>query len=495
VAIVDAYDDPNAESDLATYRSRYGVSPCTTGNGCFRKVNQSGGSSYPSPNAGWAVEISLDLDMVSAACPNCHLLLVEATTNSDSNLFTAENEAAALRATEISNSWGGEEFSGETSDDSYFNHYGVPIMASAGDFGYGVEYPAASRYVTAVGGTSLSRASNSRGWSETAWSGTGSGCSAYEPKPAWQTDTGCANRTNADVAAVADPETPVSIADSYKLPSEFPRPEPGWTLVGGTSVASPLIAGTMALANLYTRSFGGAGAFYAEAAQNGTGALDDVTSGSNGTCGNYLCNAGAGYDGPTGLGTPDGAPVALPEWYKNGVRIKERNRVGTISWGTLTLKTVAGGSGEVTCHTAQAGTVWNPEDGGAGKGETQVFATYHCEQIGMCPEGMRVGVAGEALPWPSTLEASGSAIRARTERVKVNIGCFVGEKQVGGVKLVGTNAPNSHGGTSASHPSFLEFDEESGTLEEEGSGGTVLSRIEGEVKSLGYSEQELIIAK
>jgi hypothetical protein len=495
VAIVDAYDDPNVESDLATYRSRYGIPPCTTGDGCFRKVNQSGGTSYPSPNAGWAVEISLDVEMVSAACPNCHVLLVEASTNSDSNLFAAENEAAALGATEISNSWGGEEFSGETSDDAYFHHPGVPIMASAGDFGYGVEYPAASQYVTAVGGTSLSRASNSRGWSETAWSGTGSGCSAYEPKPAWQTDPGCANRTNTDVAAVADPETPVSIADSYKLPSEFPRPEAGWTLVGGTSVASPLIAGTMALANLYTKSFDGARAFYTEAAQNGTGALDDVVSGSNGRCGNYLCNAGVGYDGPTGLGSPYGAPVALPEWYENGVRSKEPQRVETISWGTLTLKTVAGGSGEVTCHTAQAGTVWNPEHGGAGKGETQVFATYDCEQIGMCPEGTRVGVAGEALPWPSTLEASGSAIRVRTERVKVNIACFAGETPVGGVKLVGASAPSSQKGSSASHPSFLQFDQESGALEEEGSGGTVLDRIEGDVKSLGYNNQELVTAK
>jgi Subtilase family/NHL repeat len=312
VAIVDAYDDPNAESDLATYRSRYGISACTTTNGCFRKVNQSGGTTYPKTNAGWAVEISLDLDMVSAACPNCHILLVEASSNSDSNLFTAEDEAVALGATEVSNSWAGEEFAGETSDDSHFHHAGVPIMASAGDFGYGVEYPAASPYVIAVGGTSLTQASNSRGWSETAWSGTGSGCSAYEPKPAWQADSGCAHRTNNDIAAVADPKTPVSVADSYKLPPEFSKPEPGWTLVGGTSASSPLVAGTMALANVYTRSFAGASALYGEAAQSGTGALDDVLSGSNGSCGSYLCEAGPGYDGPTGLGSPHGAPVVLP---------------------------------------------------------------------------------------------------------------------------------------------------------------------------------------
>jgi subtilase family serine protease len=313
VAIVDAYNDPDAESDLATYRSRYRLSGCTTGDGCFRKVNQTGGTSYPTANASWAVEISLDLDMVSAACPNCHILLVETSSNSNDDLYTAEDEAVALGATEVSNSWGGEEEPNETSDDSYFHHTGVLITAAAGDSGYEVEYPAASQYVIGVGGTTLTQASNSRGWSETAWSGTGSGCSAYEPKPAWQTDSPlCTKRTNNDVAAVASPETPVSVADSYKLPSEFSKPEPGWTLVGGTSVSSPFIAATMALANAYTKSFPGADALYEEAAQNGTGVLDDVASGSNGSCRNYLCEAGPGYDGPTGLGSPYGAPVVSP---------------------------------------------------------------------------------------------------------------------------------------------------------------------------------------
>jgi hypothetical protein len=312
VAIVDAYDDPNAESDLAVYRTRYGISACTTANGCFRKVNQTGGTTYPTANAGWAVEISLDLDMVSAACPNCHILLVEASSNTNTDLYTAEDEAATLGATEISNSWAGAEFSGESSDDSFFDHPGVPITVAAGDEGYGVDYPASSPDVIAVGGTALTRASNTRGWSETAWSGTGSGCSVYEPKPAWQTDKGCADRTDNDVAAVASTETPVSIADSYKLPREFSVPEAGWTLVAGTSVASPLVAGTMALANAYTRSFPDAGALYEEAAQNGTGVLDNVVSGSNGSCGTYLCNAGSGYNGPTGLGSLYGAPVVLP---------------------------------------------------------------------------------------------------------------------------------------------------------------------------------------
>jgi hypothetical protein len=297
VAVVDAYNDPNAESDLAAYRSYYGLPAC--GSGCFTKINQTGGTSYPESEPHWAVEISLDLDMVSAACPNCHILLVEATTNSFANLGAAEDEAVSRGASEISNSWGSDQFSGETSYNSYFNHPGVPTTFSAGDHGYEVEYPAASPYVIAVGGTSLTPAANSRGWSETAWTGTGSGCSAYETKPAWQTDAGCSHRTNNDVSAVANPETPVSVYDSYE--------EPDWMLVGGTSAASPLIAGTMALAEGYTRSLGAA-AFYDDPA-----ALYDVTSGSNGSCGgSYLCTAGAGYDGPTGLGTPDGAPHVAP---------------------------------------------------------------------------------------------------------------------------------------------------------------------------------------
>ncbi len=314
VAIVDAFDDPKAESDLGVYRSRYGIPACTTANGCFKKVNQKGEAKYPAAEPGWAVEISLDIDMVSAACPNCHILLVEATNSTNENLYKAEDEAAALGATEISNSYEGAESSNETSSsDPHFHHAGVAIFASAGDSGYGVRYPAASQYVTAVGGTALKQASNSRGWSETVWKGTGSGCSAYEPKPAWQTASpGCTKRTNNDIAAVASPETPVSIADSYELPSEFSKPEPGWTLTGGTSVSSPLMAGAMALANAYTRSFGGTDAYYLEASQNGTGTLTDVTSGSNGSCGTYLCNGEVGYDGPTGLGTPYGAPLVLP---------------------------------------------------------------------------------------------------------------------------------------------------------------------------------------
>src|SRR5438105_6243070 len=267
VAIVDAFDDPTAESDLAQYRSFYGLPPCTTANGCFRKVNETGGTIYPPPSPDWALEISLDLDMVSAVCPNCHILLVEATTNLDSDLYTAEDTAAALGANAISNSWGGSEYSGQTTDDAHFNHPGVAITASSGDSGYGVSYPAASRFLTAVGGTSLTRNSSSRGWTESAWSGAGSGCSAYDAKPSWQTDTGCSRRTVSDVSAVADPNTGVAVLYAGL-----------WFTVGGTSAASPIVASVYALAG--NASTVNAGSY----PYSHTGGLFDVTSGSNGPC-------------------------------------------------------------------------------------------------------------------------------------------------------------------------------------------------------------------
>jgi subtilase family serine protease len=295
VAIVDAQDDPNAETDLATYRSQFGLSSCTTSNGCFRKVDQNGGTSFPSPDMGWAEEISLDLDMVSAICPNCHILLVEAASPTTSNLGTAVNTAVSLGAKYVSNSYGGSESTSDpSSDSSFYNHPGVAVTASSGDSGFGVEYPAASQFVTAVGGTSLSRASNSRGWSETAWNGAGAGCSADDAKPSWQHDSGCSRRTVADVSAVADPNTGVAVYDTYQTT--------GWQVFGGTSVASPVIASVYALAGTPAASTYPASYPYAH-----TSALNDVTSGSDGSCSpSYLCTAGAGYDGPTGLGTPNG---------------------------------------------------------------------------------------------------------------------------------------------------------------------------------------------
>ncbi|WP_373559654.1 S53 family peptidase [Streptomyces sp. TLI_55] len=303
IAIVDAYDDPNAEADLATYRSYYGLPACTTANGCFKKVSQTGSTtSLPTADSGWAGEISLDLDMVSAIAPNAHILLVEAKSSSMANLGTAVNEAVKLGAKFVSNSYGGGESSSDTSyDSSYFNHPGVAITVSAGDEGYGAEYPAASKYVTAVGGTKLSTSSNSRGWTESVWNtssteGTGSGCSAYDAKPSWQTDASCSKRMIADVSAVADPATGVSVYDSYGSDGT------GWNTYGGTSASAPIIASVYALAGTPGSSDYPASYPYAD-----TSALNDVTSGSNGSCTtSYFCTAKSGYDGPTGLGTPAG---------------------------------------------------------------------------------------------------------------------------------------------------------------------------------------------
>ena len=301
VAVVDAYDDPDAASDLAIYRAHYGLPPC--GTGCFGKVNQEGQAS-PLPAAsgstGWATEESLDVDMVSAICPNCHILLVEADDSSLASLGQAVDAAVSLGARFVSNSYSSSEFSAETADDAaYYDHPGVAVTAAAGDSGYGVGYPAASPYVTSVGGTALVRdTATARGWSETVWDsgsgGTGSGCSAYEPKPSWQADTGCAHRTDNDVAADADPDTGAAIYDSYD--------EGGWLEVGGTSESAPIIAATYALAGPP-----GSGSGPAEYPYQHAGDLNDVTSGSDGSCGgSYLCTARAGYDGPTGWGTPDG---------------------------------------------------------------------------------------------------------------------------------------------------------------------------------------------
>jgi subtilase family serine protease len=296
VAIVDAYDDPNAEQDLATYRSTYGLPECSTADGCFRKVGQSGTSSLPSADAGWAEEISLDLDMVSATCPQCHILLVEADSSSMGDLGESVNTAVSLGAKYVSNSYGGGESSADSSyDSSYFDHPGVAITVSSGDSGYGPEYPAASRYVTAVGGTSLTKDSSSRGWTDAVWSGAGSGCAAYDAKPSWQTDGDCAERTIADVSAVADPATGVAVYDTYASDS-------GWEVFGGTSASSPIIASVYALAGTPS-----AGSYPASFPYAHTGSLNDVTSGSNGSCsGSYLCGGASGYDGPSGLGTPHG---------------------------------------------------------------------------------------------------------------------------------------------------------------------------------------------
>ena len=305
VAVVDAYDDPNAESDLNAYRSRFNLPACTTADGCLKKLNESGVSgSYPVADFSWSEETSLDLDMVSAICPDCHILLVEANTDSFGDLGTSVNTAVAAGAVAVSNSYGGSEFYGEdTLSQDYYNHPGVAVVASSGDSGYGVSFPAASPSVVAVGGTTLLQSSDNglRSATETAWSGAGSGCSSGEAKPSWQKDAGCGDRTVADVSAVANPSTGVWLYDSYQAA--------GWMIAGGTSVASPIVAAVFALAGASGPSASSSPASWLYANRSG---LNDIVSGTNGLCGTYLCGATVGYDGPTGLGTPDGLSSFMP---------------------------------------------------------------------------------------------------------------------------------------------------------------------------------------
>lgn len=293
VAIVDAYNDPTAASDLAVYRSTYGLSACTTASGCLRQVNQSGGSKLPRTNAGWATEISLDLDMVSAACPSCKILLVEASSASFTNLGAAVNYAASQGVASISNSYGGTD----TAPLAAYNHPGIAITASSGDSGYGVQSPASFDSVVGVGGTSLTRTSGTRGWAETAWSGAGSGCSTLNAKPSWQTSaTSCGGKAVADVSAVADPNTGVAVYDTTPYQGRA-----GWQVYGGTSVASPIIASVFAMA-VNTATYPASLLWAANSSS-----LWDVTSGANGTCSpSVWCTAGSGWDGPTGLGTANG---------------------------------------------------------------------------------------------------------------------------------------------------------------------------------------------
>jgi hypothetical protein len=351
VAVVDAMDDPNAAADLATYRSDWGLPAC--GTGCFSKVNQNGAAS-PLPAAsglsGWATEESLDIDMVSAICPLCHIILVEASSASTANLGTGVNSAVGLGAEFVSNSYGGSESSSDSSTDSqFYKHAGVAVTASAGDSGFGVEYPAASQYVTAVGGTSLTTANNTRGWTETVWGssaggeGTGSGCSVDDPKPAWQTDTGCAKRTNNDVSAVADPNTGVAVYDTYD--------QSGWLEVGGTSASSPIIASTFALAGKPA-----AGTFPSSYLYQHTTSLFDVTSGADGSCTPaYLCTGEVGYDGPTGLGTPNGV-TAFSNGTATGNTVTVTNpgsQTGTVGTAaSLQIKATDSATGQTLTYSA-----------------------------------------------------------------------------------------------------------------------------------------------
>ncbi len=318
IALIEAFRDPAAAADLATYRTYFGLPACTVANGCFQQVDMSGGASPT--DAGWEQETSLDMDAASAACPLCHILIVESVDDSDANLIAAVQRAVSLGATVLNLSFGGCE-GGSGNYDNAFRLANMPISVATGDNGYFApdnagcaagtpEYPASSPYVTAVGGTSLTPSGGARGWSETAWrysystqygaQGGGSGCSSFEPKPSWQADTGCARRTAADVSADADPSTGMAVFVSD------PAAGGGWNVFGGTSLSAPLIAGMYALAgapasrcrrpHLVPRR---------QRQRRDRGQQRCATSDCTPA---YLCNAVAGYDGPTGVGTPSGPP-------------------------------------------------------------------------------------------------------------------------------------------------------------------------------------------
>src|SRR5262245_31772082 len=278
IAIVDAYGYTALESDLAMYRSQYGLPPCTKANGCLTVINQNGAATPlpadPPTTDDWTLETALDVDMASAACPKCKILVVQATDNTGDGLYIAQNAAATAGAAVISNSWGGPEQGPVTAAEGYFNHPNVGIYVSAGDAGYndggqGPDYPATSAYTIAVGGTRLTRDASARGWAEVAWTKGGSACSLSVPKPAYQTTSPCTYKATTDVAAVGDPQTGVAVYNTRNG---------GWVSVGGTSASAPFVASLMAATGHGTET---SGAFFAQ----NVAKLNDVTAGTNGTCG------------------------------------------------------------------------------------------------------------------------------------------------------------------------------------------------------------------
>ncbi len=448
IALVDAYNDPAAEADLRTYDEQFSLPACTSENGCFKQVNQHGETTnLPFPKtvgelssarsgdqaeqedaaeaAGWGLEISLDIETAHAVCQSCHIVLAEATLPVNGDLESAERAAESLGANEISNSWGGPE-EGTTTEaeaEGPFDHPGTVITASAGDNGYldwdssasgSVEFPAASPHVVAVGGTRLKLGSGSSWAGETVWNGDGAGgggCSTIFPAPSWQlslsdwSSVGCpGTRAVADVSADADPYTGVAVADSTSTKCETSYTEGKtehvlhWCTLGGTSLASPIIASVFALAGGAAGVSYPASTVYAKALTSPK-ALHDVTSGSNGECDlpfnastgvsgctveeesaqcnrHLICLAASGYDGPSGVGTPDGISAFQPGGGEAPADEKPAGSEGSGGGGSSPAPISAG---------APAGPQPDPGEGEGGEGQAPETETGTISGLSLTP--------------------------------------------------------------------------------------------------------------
>ncbi len=451
IAIVVAQDGPTVEADLAVYRSTFSLPPCTSASGCLRKINQDGATSpLPTADTGWASEMNVNLDMISAVCPNCNIVLVEANSELDADFTTAVNTAALqTHVVAISNPYGGDESSSDKFFCANYDHPGIAVVASAGDEGYGAKSPANCPTVTAVGGTSLVRSSTSaRGWTETVWGsptdsqgGTGSGCSIVIPLPSWQPGVaGCTMRVVNDVAILADPNTGPAIYD-----------QGAWGVYGGTSVSAPLIAAVYGLAPPAEPSDYPVSYAYAN-----PGALFDITQGTNGQCsGSLLCNAGLGYDGPSGLGTPNGVAAFGPVDSLPTVTPAVTGTLGSNGWYTspVTLSwSITGNPAPATsgCH---AGEVPNT----AGK-------TYKCtatNSLGSATESISVK-RDSIRPGVTIMTPASGAIYARKSIVLASYACtdtLSGVASCIGTRAVGTTIPTA---TIGSHNFHVEATDNAG---------------------------------